>query len=91
MRRVCGGVFIDARPPPNGNVDALGRRDDQADAARRFHTLPAAVRATVLDGLSSAIDDVADAAAPTHRFLRYQWYAAALMAYGGAARTTGRG
>lgn len=44
-------------------------------------------RAQLLDGLSGAIDQVADVAAPTHRFLRYGWYAAALAAYGGAART----
>lgn len=45
------------------------------------------VRASVLDGLSGAIDTVAAGAAETHRFLRYAWYAAALAAYGGRART----
>lgn len=44
-------------------------------------------RVQVLDGLSAAIDAVAPHAAPSHRFLRYAWYAAALAAYGGAART----
>ncbi|MBO9714851.1 GNAT family N-acetyltransferase [Sphingomonas sp.] len=39
------------------------------------------------DGLAAAIDAAADAAPATHRFLRYAWYAAALEAYGGAART----
>uniref|UniRef100_UPI0035CC5583 GNAT family N-acetyltransferase n=1 Tax=uncultured Sphingomonas sp. TaxID=158754 RepID=UPI0035CC5583 len=52
-----------------------------------FTRLPSPTRAVVLDGLSGAIDAVADATAPTHRFLRYHWYAAALAAYGGAART----
>ena len=45
------------------------------------------VTARVLDGLSGAIDAVAEGAAETHRFLRYAWYAAALGAYGGTART----
>ena len=49
--------------------------------------LPAQARAVVLDGLAGAIDTVADSAAPSHRFLRYAWFAAALTAYGGAART----
>lgn len=52
-----------------------------------FTRLPPATRATALDGLSGVIDAVADAGPATHRFLRYQWFAAALRAYGGAART----
>lgn len=52
-----------------------------------FTRLPSPTRAVLLDGLSGAIDAVAEAAPPSHRFLRYQWYAAALSAYGGAART----
>lgn len=52
-----------------------------------FVRLPPALRATVVDGLAGAIDGVAAAAPESHRFLRYQWYAAALRAYGGAART----
>ncbi len=52
-----------------------------------FTRLPSPARAAVLDGLSGAIDTVAAGAAPTHRFLRYQWFAAAIAAYGGAART----
>ncbi len=49
--------------------------------------LPPDTRAMAVDGLSGAIDRVAAAAPESHRFLRYQWYAAALAAYGGAART----
>ncbi|WP_052215509.1 GNAT family N-acetyltransferase [Sphingomonas sp. ERG5] len=52
-----------------------------------FVRLPASTRAVALDGLSGLLDLVADAAPETHRFLRYQWFAAALLAYGGAART----
>lgn len=52
-----------------------------------FTRLPPLLTATVGDGLASAIDTVADGAAPTHRFLRYGWFAAALAAYRGSART----
>ncbi|MEG3145071.1 hypothetical protein U1839_10460 [Sphingomonas sp. RT2P30] len=52
-----------------------------------FTRLPPASRACPLDGLSAAIDLVAGAAPPSHRFLRYQYYAAALALHGGAART----
>ncbi|GAA0302402.1 hypothetical protein GCM10009087_10220 [Sphingomonas oligophenolica] len=52
-----------------------------------FTRLPPVTRAVVFDGLSGAIDPVAEAAPETHRFLRYQWFAAALAAYGGQART----
>ncbi len=52
-----------------------------------FTRLPPALAVDCVDGLASAIDTVAAGAAPTHRFLRYGWYAAALKAYGGAART----
>lgn len=52
-----------------------------------FPRLTPAVRAHVSDGLSAAIDTVAARAAPSHRFLRFGWYAAALAAYGGEART----
>lgn len=52
-----------------------------------FTRLTPAIRATVTDGLSTAIDTVAARAPAGHRFLRYGWYAAALAAYGGAART----
>ena len=52
-----------------------------------FERLPPAARARIDDGLSVAIDAVATRAPPTHSFLRYGWYAAALDAYGGRART----
>jgi len=52
-----------------------------------FERLPAAVAVEAVDGLAAAIDQVAERAAPTHRFLRYGWFAAALAAYGGEART----
>lgn len=52
-----------------------------------FTRLPPLLAATLGDGLASALDTVAGRAAPTHRFLRYGWFAAALSAYGGAART----
>lgn len=52
-----------------------------------FTRLPPLLAATLGDGLASALDTVAGQAAPTHRFLRYGWFAAALAAYGGTART----
>lgn len=52
-----------------------------------FQRLPLVARADVADGLAAAIDMVAARAAASHAFLRYGWYAAALAAYGGAART----
>ena len=52
-----------------------------------FQRLPPVARASVADGLAAAIDTVAAVAAPGHAFLRYGWYAAALAAYGGHART----
>ncbi|QIG78987.1 GNAT family N-acetyltransferase [Stakelama tenebrarum] len=52
-----------------------------------FPKLPPALSLEVVEGLSAAIDTVAERAAPTHRFLRYGWFAAALAAYGGHART----
>lgn len=52
-----------------------------------FTRLPPALTVDCVDGLAGAIDSVAGAAAPSHRFLRYGWFAAALKAYGGAART----
>lgn len=52
-----------------------------------FTRLPPVSRACPLDGLSAAIDMVAQAAPASHRFLRYQYYAAALALHGGAART----
>lgn len=52
-----------------------------------FVRLPPAIRGDVVEGLAAAIDVVAERAAPSHRFLRFGWYAAALAAYGGDART----
>ncbi len=52
-----------------------------------FVRLPPTVRGDVVEGLAAAIDIVATHGAPSHRFLRFGWYAAALAAYGGAART----
>lgn len=43
--------------------------------------------ARTIDHLPVAIDVVAASAVDTHRFLRRQWYAAAVEAYGGVART----
>ncbi|WP_236697430.1 GNAT family N-acetyltransferase [Sphingomonas sp. Leaf357] len=52
-----------------------------------FERLPPATRAVALDGLSGLIDLVAESSPASHRFLRFQWFAAALSAYGGRART----
>jgi len=52
-----------------------------------FTRLPPAHSAHVVDGLAGAIDSVAERAKPSHVFLRYGWFAAALEAYGGHART----
>lgn len=49
--------------------------------------LVAAPVARLLPGLPRAIDRVAEAAPASHAFLRRQWFAAALHAYGGAAET----
>ena len=54
-----------------------------AEFARR---VPAA-RGWVADGLAPQIDGVAAQAPPAYRFLRRQWFVAALEAYGGQART----
>lgn len=52
-----------------------------------FTRLPPMLAVECVDGLAAGIDQVAAGAAPSHRFLRYGWFAAALRAYGGAART----
>ena len=52
-----------------------------------FQRLPPIARASIGDGLSATIDAVTARAAPERGFLRYGWYAAALAAYGGSART----
>ena len=49
--------------------------------------LPPAIRASLVEGLASAIDSVAERAVESHQFLRYGWYAAAIAAYGGQPRT----
>ena len=48
-----------------------------------FEQASPAVTVRVVAGLPGAIDQVAEAAAETHRFLRFGWFAAALSAYGG--------
>ncbi len=53
----------------------------------QFTRLRPALTVECVDGLAAGIDRAAERAAPSHRFLRYGWYAAALEAYGGAART----
>ncbi|GAA4769527.1 hypothetical protein GCM10023219_14820 [Stakelama sediminis] len=52
-----------------------------------FERLSPVYTAQVRPGLSGTIDHAADAALPAYRFLRYGWFAAALAAYGGEART----
>lgn len=52
-----------------------------------FERLPLRWSATMGGGLSGALDVVADAGPASHRFLRFQWFAAALDAYGGSAET----
>lgn len=52
-----------------------------------FALPPAPMRSRAMAGLAGAIDAVAESAAPSHGFLRFQWFAAALGAYGGSART----
>lgn len=52
-----------------------------------FTRLPPVLAVECVDGLAGGIDAVAARAAPSHRFLRYGWFEAALKAYGGAART----
>lgn len=52
-----------------------------------FTRLTPALGLECVDGLAPEIDQVAAGAAPSHRFLRHGWYAAALEAYGGTART----
>lgn len=55
---------------------------------RRDFATPAPLRAArIVEGLAGEIDAAAEAAPPTHRFLRQAWFAAALHAYGGDART----
>jgi CelD/BcsL family acetyltransferase involved in cellulose biosynthesis len=53
----------------------------------QFERLPGSVRTSMVKGLSTTIDQVADAAAPSHAFLRHGWFAAAIAAYGGRPQT----
>lgn len=55
--------------------------------ASDFVPASACPSAHVVDGLDPAIDGVAEGAAPSHRFLRRAWFAAAVEAYGGIQRT----
>lgn len=52
-----------------------------------FTRLPPVWRGSIVDGLATQVDAVAAAAAPSHRFLRHGWFAAAIAAYGGQPRT----
>jgi len=52
-----------------------------------FACLPPTIVATVGEGLSAAINTVAAASPDSHKFLRYQWFVAALAATRGQART----
>ena len=54
---------------------------------RDFVRAPVSDSAGIAEGLSPAIDAVASASAPSHRFLRHDWFAAAIVAYGGHPRT----
>ena len=54
------------------------------DAVRRA---PPRVDARVVDGLPPCLDAVADRGPASHAFLRRGWFAAAIEAYGGEART----
>lgn len=56
-------------------------------AAKQDQRNGESVSATAVPGLPEALDAVAARAPERHRFLRRAWYAAALQAYGGAART----
>ena len=64
-------------------------RSDMAVPLRldAFDRLLPVARAALVAGLDSRIDAVAARAAEGHRFLRYGWFAAAMAAYGGQART----
>lgn len=52
-----------------------------------FSRQPAVCRARTDEGLPFAIDRVAERAVETHRFLRRQWFRAAIESYGGDPRT----
>lgn len=52
-----------------------------------FPMLPPVHTVEGVEGLAASIDAVARDALPSHRFLTYGWFAAAVAAYGGRART----
>lgn len=52
-----------------------------------FRRAPPAVEARVVDGLPVCLDIVAGRGPASHAFLRHGWFAAAIEAYGGEART----
>ena len=54
---------------------------------RALQSLGEGAHAQVVAGLPAVIDEVAEAAAASHGFLRRAWFTAALDAYGGRART----
>ena len=56
-------------------------------SAEAFDPRTPLLRARAHDGLPPALDAAAEGARPSHRFLRRAWFAAALDAYGGCART----
>ena len=73
---------------PVGNASALGSEAmNKPMLLADFQRLAPLTRAMTLDGLSSAIDLVAQSGPASHAFLRYQWFVAAIAAYGGNART----
>nr|WP_294331245.1 GNAT family N-acetyltransferase [uncultured Sphingomonas sp.] len=67
---------LSARPRPRRS--ALGEEVEPGGKTVQLSCVP---------DLAPALDTVAERSAETHRFLRYGWYAAALAAYGGTART----
>ena len=52
-----------------------------------FARVPPVCTARTFEGLAGAIDAVAERSPESHQFLRRGWFAAALQAYGGQART----
>jgi len=87
-RRLWGLHAQRVKREPVGNRSCrIGRAMTKPMLLAEFTRLPPTTRASVFDGLSGAIDLVAEAAPESHRFLRFQWFVAALTAYGGEART----
>jgi len=65
----------------------MGRHVTKPMLLAEFQRLPPVARGHVTEGLAVAIDDVAARAPASHGFLRHGWFAAAVAAYGGEART----